>query len=61
MTIRGRVKNGVLDPGIDHYLRRPDKSWSVTDCISFVVMKQKRLRKALTAIAILNRPDSQRC
>jgi len=27
---------------------RPDKSWSVTDCISFTVMRERKLREALT-------------
>ena len=28
--------------------QRPDKGWSLTDCISFVVMRQEKLRTALT-------------
>jgi predicted nucleic acid-binding protein len=35
--------------GIVLYLRRPDKSWSLTDCISFVVMNEHGLTEALTA------------
>ncbi len=31
------------------YARRPDKEWSMTDCLSFVVMEEKRLTEALTA------------
>lgn len=31
------------------YTQRPDKDWSLTDCISFVVMKQHGLTEALTA------------
>jgi hypothetical protein len=27
---------------------RPDKEWSMTDCISFVVMEREELREALT-------------
>ena len=27
---------------------RPDKDWSLVDCVSFVVMKQRRLKDALT-------------
>ena len=30
------------------YERRPDKEWSLTDCISFVVMGQEGLHEALT-------------
>lgn len=34
--------------GLDLYSRRPDKSWSLTDCISFVVMTERGLTEALT-------------
>jgi predicted nucleic acid-binding protein len=34
--------------GADLYARRPDKSWSLTDCISFVVMTNRGLTEALT-------------
>lgn len=27
---------------------RPEKEWSLTDCISFVVMKERRIKEALT-------------
>jgi uncharacterized protein len=30
------------------YRERPDKEWSLTDCISFVVMAEKGLSEALT-------------
>lgn len=30
------------------YRQRPDKEWGITDCISFVVMKDHALTKALT-------------
>jgi uncharacterized protein len=30
-------------------LSRRDKEWSLTDCISFVVMKERGLTEALTA------------
>jgi uncharacterized protein len=35
--------------GTDLYLRRPDKEWSLTDCISFVIMEEEQLTDALTA------------
>lgn len=45
----------VLDPesdlfeeGIELYSARPDKDWSLTDCISFVVMQQRGIAEALT-------------
>lgn len=34
--------------GLDLYARRPDKGWSLTDCISFVVMTERGLTDALT-------------
>jgi hypothetical protein len=38
----------LLERGIDLYRRRPDKQWSLTDCISFVVMSERGLTEALT-------------
>jgi len=35
--------------GWDLYGRRPDKAWSLTDCISFRVMQETGLTDALTA------------
>lgn len=34
--------------GCDLYARRSDKDWSLTDCISFVVMEERGLSDALT-------------
>jgi hypothetical protein len=34
--------------GIELYQQRPDKKWSLTDCISFLVMEQLGVRDALT-------------
>jgi predicted nucleic acid-binding protein len=34
--------------GLDLFERRPDKGWSLTDCISFVVMTDRGLTEALT-------------
>jgi predicted nucleic acid-binding protein len=34
--------------GLDLYARRPDKAWSLTDCISFVVMSERGMTEALT-------------
>lgn len=33
---------------MDLFVKRLDKSWSFTDCLNFVVMKESRLRRALT-------------
>jgi predicted nucleic acid-binding protein len=34
--------------GLALFGKRPDKDWSLVDCISFVVMRQRRLTEALT-------------
>jgi hypothetical protein len=34
--------------GLSLFRRRHDKHWQLTDCISFAVMKEHRLREALT-------------
>lgn len=39
----------LFDRGLDFYTRRPDKDWSFTDCISFVVMGDLKLSDAATA------------
>ena len=39
---------GLFDQGVDLYTQRPDKGWSLTDCISFVVMQQQGVTEALT-------------
>lgn len=41
----------TFSAALDLYRERPDKDWSLTDCISFVVMRQRGLTKALTADA----------
>lgn len=38
----------LFDQGMNLYQQRPDKEWSLTDCISFVVMQQKGITDALT-------------
>jgi predicted nucleic acid-binding protein len=37
-----------FDAGIQLFRQRPDKSWSLTDCVSFVVMEQRGVTEALT-------------
>ena len=34
--------------GVELYAGRPDKEWSLTDCISFVVMRDRGIAEALT-------------
>jgi uncharacterized protein len=43
-----RPNVALYERGLDLYSRRPDKSWSLTDCISFVVMTDRGLTDALT-------------
>jgi uncharacterized protein len=38
----------LLQRGLDLFANRPDKNWSLTDCISFVVMQNEGLTQALT-------------
>lgn len=38
----------LFDAGLELYRDRPDKDWSLTDCISFVVMHQQVIDEALT-------------
>jgi len=38
----------LFDKGLDLYASRADKDWTLTDCISFVVMQERGLTKALT-------------
>lgn len=39
----------LYNRGLERYALRSDKDWSLTDCISFVVMEQRGLTEALTA------------
>jgi len=50
----GRIKiipvdTSLLRRGLEFYSSRKDKEWGLTDCISFVVMKDENLTDALTA------------
>ena len=38
----------LFDRGVQLYAERADKEWSLTDCISFVVMADEGLADALT-------------
>jgi predicted nucleic acid-binding protein len=53
--LRADRENIIIPPtealmarGIELYDSRPDKSWSLTDCISFVVMQDHGITEALT-------------
>ena len=41
-------ETGLYQRGIDLYLNRPDKTWSLTDCLTFIVMQDHNLADALT-------------
>ena len=47
-TVIVEASQTLFRRGLEMFSRRPDKDWSLTDCISFVVMKQRRLSDALT-------------
>jgi len=39
----------LMDRGLALFAGRQDKDWSLTDCISFVVMQDRGITEALTA------------
>lgn len=39
----------LFEEGIEFYASRPDKEWSLIDCISFIIMREHGLTAALTA------------
>ena len=38
-----------VQEAIELYNNRPDKSWSLTDCTSFILMRSRGITQALTA------------
>ena len=40
---------GLWRRGVDLYSDRTDKEWSLTDCLSFIIMEDRGLTDALTA------------
>jgi predicted nucleic acid-binding protein len=42
------ASEALFQEGVALFISRPDKDWSLVDCTSFVVMKQHRLKEALT-------------
>jgi len=42
-----RGSDSLFDRGRNLFRSRPDKDWSLTDCISFVIMQDHELREAL--------------
>ena len=43
-----RAGSELFQRGLQLYEERPDKEWSLTDCLSFVVMEEENIREALT-------------
>src|SRR3954454_4432337 len=42
------LTESMLGRAADLHARRPDKDWSLTDCVSFIVMADRGIRTALT-------------
>ncbi len=40
--------DSLYQSGLELYSKRPDKIWSLTNCISFAVMREPGLEEALT-------------
>ena len=38
----------TFEKGVEIYHARPDKQWSLTDCISFVIMAEEHITEAMT-------------
>ncbi len=43
-----RASDELFKAGVAFYAMRPNKDWSLTDCISFHVMRDRGIREALT-------------
>ncbi len=44
----GGLEESYFERGLERFAHRPDKEWSFTDCVSFVVMEERGLTDALT-------------
>ncbi|MCA9418383.1 MAG: type II toxin-antitoxin system VapC family toxin [Candidatus Omnitrophica bacterium] len=42
------VNQSTFERGLKRFFERPDKEWSLTDCLSFVVMESEGIQEALT-------------
>lgn len=42
------VSEGLHRAALTHLAQRPDKSWSLCDAVSFLLMRQEKIREALT-------------
>lgn len=43
------LDSSLLDVAYQLFRERPDKEWSLTDCVSFIVMRERRISQALAA------------
>lgn len=43
------ITDTILKNAVELYCQRSDKKWGMTDCVSFVVMRQEGVVEALTA------------
>lgn len=43
------VQDALFDAAFELFCERTDKDWSLTDCLSFVVMRQREIQTALAA------------
>lgn len=43
------LSTALLNRAVELYRSRTDKSWGLTDCISFIVMEDQKLVEAVTA------------
>ncbi|MFZ1829621.1 MAG: PIN domain-containing protein [Candidatus Competibacteraceae bacterium] len=43
------LDNKLFDAGYQLFRKRPDKEWSLTDCISFIIMQEQHISQALAA------------
>jgi uncharacterized protein len=49
----------LFEQGLRFYAERPDKDWTLTDCISFVLMEQHGITRALTGDRHFEQADFQ--
>ncbi len=43
-----RLTPEIFDRAFELYKTRPDKEWGLVDCVSFIVMQDRNIRKVLT-------------
>lgn len=43
------LDNRLFAAAFELFSQRPDKEWSLTDCLSFVIMRQRGIKQALAA------------